>query len=119
MRDLRRGLWLIACGISLFVAAQCLADEKGDVRGCYITYLSGSGKFLYEPFLKVADKESTSEDDEPEIWGFRVWNLEPPDKQGKTHPVNISDGRFIPTGVFKLVRAGTVQKNVRCPDGLW
>lgn len=119
MRDIRRGMWLIAVGISLFVAGQCLADEKGDVRGCYVTYLSGNGKFLYEPFLKVADKESPAEDGKSEVWGFRPWNLEPPDREGKTHPVNISDDRFVPLGVFKLVPAGTREKSVKCPDGLW
>lgn len=100
-------------------ALTCLADEPGDVRGCYVTYLSGNGKFLYEPFLKVANKENVSDEGEAEIWGFRPWNLETPDEHGKTHPVNINEGRFIPLGVFKEVKTGTATRRIKCPDGLW
>lgn len=125
MKDLKRGLWLVALGISLFVVATYVHAEvnagnpKTDVRGCYCTYLGGSGKFLFEPFLKTADKESPSEEGESEVWGFRVWNFEPPDRDGKTHPVNIPDSRWIPLGTFKEVRAGTARKSIKCPDGLW
>jgi hypothetical protein len=94
-------------------------DEKGDVRGCYVTYHSTTGTFSFEPFLKVADKESASEDGEPEVWGFRPWNLEPPDEDGKTHPVNVLADRFVPLGIFKEVRAGTITRRIRCPEGLW
>lgn len=105
--------------INLFIFCHSVsADNTGDVRGCYITYV-GNNRFLFEPFLKVADKESLSQDGEPEIWGFRPWNLEPPDKDGKTHPVNILEGRFIPMRVFKEVQAGTMRRNIKCPDNLW
>lgn len=109
----------LAFAIAVFCALPLFADEPGDVRGCYVTYLSGNGSFLYEPFLKVGDKESMSEDGASEIWGFRPWNLEAPDHEGKTHPVNIPDDRFVPLGGFKEVSAGSSRKRIKCPDGLW
>lgn len=119
MRDIRRGLWSAAIGVVMLVGATYIhADEPGDVRGCYISYV-GNGKFLYEPFLKVADKESYSQDGESEVWGFRPWNLEPTDKDGKTKPVNIPEDRFIPLRVFKEVNQGSLRKYVKCPEGLW
>lgn len=96
------------------------ADEPGDERGCYITYNASTGKFRFEPFLKIAHpKLSPSEDGEPEIWGFRPWNPEPIDENGKTPPVNILESRFIPLHTLSEVRAGTARRKLRCPDGLW
>lgn len=118
MREIRFGVWLIALGITLFCVAQCLAEE-GDEKGCYVTYNSMTGSFSYEPVLKVADKESASDEGEPEVWVFRVWNLEPPDKDGKTHPVNIHESRYIPMRIFKEVPAGSFRKRIRCPEKLW
>lgn len=110
--------WVSALLILVF-AATLHADEPGDVRGCYVAYIGTSGKFIYEPFLKVADKEAPAEDGESEVWGFRPWNLEPPDKEGKTHPVNIRAGRFVPLNTFAEVDAGTGKRRIKCPDGLW
>lgn len=116
--------WLIFWLI-LIIGAANLAygeenkEEKGDVKGCMTTFNGNTGKFLFEPFLKVADKDSPDENGQPEIWGFRPWNLEPPDKDGKTHPVNIRDSRFIPMGTSKEVEAGSTKRMIRCPDGLW
>lgn len=103
----------------LLFAVTAQADEPGDVRGCYVTYLAGNGTFRYEPFLKVADKATPDQDGAPEVWGFRPWNLELPDEDGKTHPVNIQEGRFVPLGAFKEVDAGTTKRRIKCPDGLW
>lgn len=106
--------------ILVFVNVAARADEPGDVRGCYITYNSNNGTFLYEPFLKIAHpKENPSQDGEPEIWGFRPWNLESPDENGKTPPVNILESRFVPLNTFKEVPAGTGKRKIKCPDGLW
>jgi hypothetical protein len=101
------------------LAAPARADEPGDVRGCYVTYHSQTGTFGFEPFLKVGDKESPSEDGEPEVWGFRPWNLEPPDENGTTYPVNILASRFVPLNMNKKVDAGTAKRTIRCPEGLW
>ena len=102
------------------IAFSANGDEPGDVRGCYVTYNGLTGNFLFEPFLKVKDKTSTSEDGEPEIWGFRTWNLEPPDKEGNTHPVNIRASRFLPAdNKFHEVQAGKGKRKLRCPKGLW
>ena len=115
---------LLYLGIALtFVCVMFALGAKadpGDVRGCYATYNGMTGKYLFEPFLKVADKTSSSQDGEPEVWGFRPWNLEPPDEKGKTHPVNILASRFIPAdGKFYEVDAGTAKRRVKCPDGIW
>lgn len=119
MRDIRRGLWLMAIGITIFAAVQCLADEPSDVRGCYARYNRMTGKFSFEPFLKVDVPPTDGEDGEMQVWGFRVWNLEPPDKNGKTHPVNIPETLFIPLNTYQEVPAGTRRKSIRCPDGIW
>jgi hypothetical protein len=103
-------LWVLAS----FSPAEA-NDQPGDVRGCIATYISQSGKYLYEPFLKVADKESPAEDGAAEVWGFRPWNLEPPDKEGKTHAVNVRADVFIPLHVFQQVGP----RRVKCPDGMW
>jgi hypothetical protein len=119
---IRAIIWILGpAALLLFIlaASPVRADEPGDVRGCYVTYHSTTGKFSFEPFLKVADKESASEDGEPEIWGFRPWNLEPPDEDGKTHPVNVLADRFIPMGRNKEVRAGSMRRSIHCPEGLW
>lgn len=92
-----------------------LHAEPGDVRGCYATYLSQSGKYLFEPFLKVASKTSFSENGEPEIWGFRPWNLEPADEKGITNPVNILEDRFIEMRALKQVGP----RKIKCPDNIW
>lgn len=96
------------------LAAVSPADAE-DIQGCMATYYSQSGHYAFEPFLKVADKESPAEDGAPEVWGFRPWNLEPPDRQGKTHPVNIRDDAFIPMRTFKQVGP----RRVKCPDTFW
>lgn len=113
MKDIRRGLWLIAIGVWMLVGATYVRAD--DVRGCMVSYFSQSGSYAFEPFLKVADKESMAEDGAPEIWGFRPWNLEPPDKEGKTHPVNIREDQFIEMRTFKQVGP----RKVRCPDHIW
>lgn len=97
----------------LFVISMNASAE--DVRGCIATYNSGNGAFLFEPFIKVADKEAPSEDGEPEVWGFNPWNLGEPDENGKVYPVNVLASRFIPLNVFKEVPAGTAKRRVRCP----
>lgn len=95
-------------------------QQTGDEQGCYCTYYPQSGTFRFEPFLKIADKKSLSEDGEPEVWGFRVWNLEDPDEKGLTRPVNILASRYVPAdGRTYEVRAGTMTRRVRCPEGLW
>lgn len=98
MRQFKTGLWLMALGVWLLVGATYVyADEPGDVRGGYFEYSWSSGQFRWEPFLKIdAPKEAPAENGEAEIWGFRVWNLEKPDKNGKTFPVNILESRFVP-----------------------
>jgi len=101
--------------ICMMLALSANADQPGDVRGCVATYIPNTGKYIFEPFLKVQDKESPAEDGAPEIWGFRPWNLEPPDKEGKTHPVNIREDRFIELNIFKQVGP----RKVKCPEGLW
>jgi hypothetical protein len=87
------------------------ADDSQDVRGCIATYLPTSNSFTYEPFLKVAAKPTLSEDGRPEVWGFRVWNLEPPDADGLTHPVNVLEENFIPENELKQVGPRTT----KCP----
>lgn len=102
------------------IALAADGDEPGDIRGCLVTYNSMTGKFLFEPFLKVKDKASPAEDGEPEIWGFRPWNLEPPDEDGKTNAVNVLASRFLPADKkFHTVKAGSAKRQVRCPEGLW
>ena len=113
-----RSSFVTALLLALLVAISFDAKAE-DVRGCYASYNSQTGGFSYEPFLKVRDKSSVSEDGQPEIWGFRPWNLEPPDKDGLTHPVNILESRFVPIGAFKEVPAGRSRRSIRCPDGLW
>ena len=113
---------LLYFGIALLIvcvmtALGAQADEPGDVRGCYCTYNGNTGKFLFEPVIKIAhEKTWASEDGEPEVWVFRVWNLEPPEEDGKTMPVNILASRFIPAdGKAYEVDAGTAKRRVRCP----
>ena len=109
--------WLVAIA---FIFTLSVHAEEGDVKGCYVTYNPNNGGFLYEPFIKIAHpKENPSQDGEPEIWGFRPWNLEPPDEQGLTPPVNILESRFVPLGTFSEVNAGTTKRKIKCPDGLW
>lgn len=112
-------LWKFALMIvAVYFVAGVAFAEDGDVKGCYVTYNSNTGGFLYEPFIKIAhEKENPSEDGESEIWGFRPWNLEPPDKEGKTPPVNIRESRFVPIGVFKEVDAGRMKRRIKCPEG--
>lgn len=115
--------------IFCFIVRPTFADEPGDVRGAYFTYSWNTGRFaLWEPFLKIAHpKSSPSQDGEPEIWGFRPWNLEPPDENGKTHPVNILESRFIPCDgkphtvvlIHPHERERKVERSIRCPDHLW
>lgn len=94
----------------LMMAANAKGDE-GDVRGCIATYLPRTGQYVYEPFLKIAAKESFSEDGRAEVWGFRLWNLEPTDKAGNTRPVNVLEDNFIELGVLKQVGP----RKVKCP----
>jgi hypothetical protein len=102
------------------IAFTTRGDEPGDVRGCYVTYNAMTGGFLYEPFLKVRDKAALSENGEPEIWGFRPWNLELPDRDGKTQAVNIAASRFIPADKkLHTVEAGRLTRKLRCPEGFW
>jgi hypothetical protein len=109
--------------VLVFLAVPVHADEPGDVRGCYAQYNTMNGQFVYEPFLKVSDKDSPSEYGLAEVWGFRPWNLLPPDKEGKTHPVNILEGQFIPIGKNKEVLMyrdnPDKKKSARCPEHLW
>ena len=115
--DEMRAVFLILA-LLFILASLSPADaeqQPGDIRGCYVTYIAQSGKYTFEPFLKVADKDSPSEDGEPEIWGFRPWNLQPPDEEGKTHPVNILESRFIPLRTFKQVGPRSIKR----PEGLW
>src|ERR1051325_10777446 len=84
----------ILCFLACFSPADAQTLPTDD-KGCYVTYLPSRGTFTFEPFLKVADKDSPSEDGEPEIWGFRPWNLLPPGKDGKTKPVNVAESRYI------------------------
>lgn len=98
------------------------------MRGGYFEYSFSQGKFRWEPFLKIAqEKQSPSQDGEPEIWGFRPWNLEPPDEKGLTPPVNILASRFVPCdGRFHKVEIQhpndpdrKVERSIRCPNVLW
>ena len=118
---------IIAAIVAAFLLSACASSSPviskttsatlpaGDERGCIATYIATSGKFLYEPFLKIAAKETFSEDGKPEVWGFRVWNPEPPDSAGMTAPVNVPEEIWIPLNVFKEVPAGTTRKSIRCP----
>jgi hypothetical protein len=117
MRENPRPAFITAFLLALLfvIANSAKADEPGDIRGCIATYFSNSGKYAFEPFLKIQDKESPAEDGAPEIWGFRPWNLEPPDKEGKTHPVNIREDQFIELRTFKQVGP----RKVKCPENLW
>jgi hypothetical protein len=125
MKQAKIGLWLVALGVWLFVGVTYLhADEPGDVRGCWAKYNPQNGKFSYEPFLKIAhEKTWASEYGFPEVWGYRVWNLEPPDKNGITKPVNILEGQFVELGKNKEVQMypdnSEKVKATRCPNGLW
>lgn len=120
----REIFWLSFIAVFFFIASTLNADEPGDVRGCWATYNSGNGKFQWEPFLKIAHpKNSPSEYGFPEIWGYRTWNLEPPDENGKRLPTNILESQFIPMGVNKEVQLyaddDTRKLATRCPDWLW
>lgn len=129
MKQGKHRLWLIAFCILLFTSSLLQAEEPGDVRGAYFDYDWQRGKFRrWEPFLKISHpKHFPSSDGEPEIWGFRPWNLEEPDETGKTSPVNIAESRFIPCDkrTYEVVLRHpqdpdrVVKRSVRCPDGLW
>jgi len=110
---------VLCCGCAstshIAVDLRHAAEQPGDVRGCLATFIPSLNEFIFEPFLKIADKESLAEDGQPEIWGFRLWNLEPPDPSGLTYPVNVPEARFIPLNIFKVVPAGRGQRTVRCP----
>lgn len=108
--------------------AERTALQPGDVRGAYLAYNWSTGKFAWEPFIKIAyEKGAPSESGELEIWGFRPWNLEPPKKDGKTYPVNILASHFIPCdGQSHDVRLlhpnepeRVVERKLRCPEILW
>lgn len=111
--------------LALFSAANVAsADEPGDVRGCWAVYNPQTGKFLYEPFLKVDHPKTwVSEYGFPEVWGYRTWNLEDPEEDGTTKVVNILEAQFIELGKNKEVQLyrddDTKKKATRCPDGLW
>lgn len=107
---------LLILAVVLILAIAALArGDPGDVKGCICTYHSQSGKFTFEPFIKTADKASASEDGQPEVWGFKPWDLGEPDKTGKVYPVNVLASRFIPLNTFKEVPAGTTTRRVKCP----
>lgn len=128
MRQVRIGLWLIAAGIWLLVAST-YADEPGDVRGGIFEYSWSQGKFRWEPFLKIRHPHEGALDDTGNamIFGFRVWNLEPPDEKGLTHPVNVIADRFIPCDgkMHKVVIKHPqepdrqVERWLKCPPVLW
>jgi hypothetical protein len=84
--------------------------QAEDEKGCLAYFNRQNGSFTYEPFLKIADKTSFSEDGKPEVWGFRLWNLEK-EKDGKTHAVNVLEEIWIPNG--KLKKVGP--RKTRCP----
>jgi hypothetical protein len=88
---------------ALFVSdahARTTKRPAGDVRGCIVSFARRSGEVvaLYQPFLKVADKDSPSADGEPEVWGFSLWDLGEPDADGKVKPINVRVVSFIPNG---------------------
>jgi len=87
------------------------SERSGDVRGCLAIFIRSENTYRFEPFLKVASKDSFSEDGKPEVWGFRLWNLETPDAKGLTAPVNALEENFIPLDKFKVVGP----RAVKCP----
>lgn len=130
MRRTVRWIILALAWLALYayVVASARADEPGDVRGGYFTYRWSSGTFAWEPFLKIAHpKEAASPEGEPEIWGFRPWNLEAADEDGKTPPVNILESRFVPcdgrmhhvTIRHPSESGRQVERRLACPAILW
>lgn len=113
----REIFWLSFIAL-FFIFAMIANAEEPPVQGCYATYNSISGKFSFEPFLKIGDKEYDSEDGQAEIWGFRPW-CEACKKDGEPFKVNILDSRFIPLNTAKKIPAGTTMRYIRCPNGLW
>lgn len=108
---------LLALLVSISFGAN--GDEPRDVRGCLYSYDARSGKISFEPFLMVQEKASLSEDGQPEVWGFRPWNLEPPDEHGLTKPVNVLKSRFLTLNRYHDVQTGTASRRIRCPAFDW
>lgn len=125
MKDLRRGLWLMAIGITLLVAAQSFAEVNAgntttDVKGCLFKYSSTSGQVRPTPFIKTGDKEYGDENGNPEIWGYRVdesfgQHESAPDESGKIKPINVRADLFVPAdGKFHEIPTGTTTRKVKC-----
>lgn len=113
----REVFWLSFIAVFFCFAMTAMAEET-PVQGCYATYNSMTGKFAFEPFLKIADKEYDGEEGS-EIIGFRPWCGACKDENGEPFQVNVLDSRFIPLNTAKKVPAGTTMRYIRCPQGLW
>lgn len=121
MQDIRRGMWLIAIGITLFCVAQSFAGEpvklnvKGFKEGCVCTGESYQGGARYEKVLVVAMTPQGSD--------YWVFYTETQDMLETRH--RRSDGtlmalmlpveRFLEKNKFRPGKAG----RLKCPDTYW
>lgn len=124
MRDIRRGMWLMAIGITLLVAAQSFAEVNAgktetDQKGCWCKYNSTSGQITPRPVIKTGDKEAPDEEGRAEIWVFIIEDVgkyqHEPDENGKIKPVNILAELFVPAdGKAHDVQTGTTTRKYIC-----
>lgn len=106
MKDIRRGLWLIAFGVILFVGAQLIAEEVYDpkewVWGCQIKGRTLDGNCVMTRFTKVGDADNDVDTDEPQVLGFQPGNV-PVNKDGKPIFTRLLEVKFLRPGTVKLV----------------
>lgn len=106
MKDIRRGLWLIAFGVTLFVAGQLMAeevrDEKEWVWGCQIRGRAVSGDCVMRRFTKVGEANNDVDTDEPQILGFEPGNV-PVSRDGQPIFTRLLEVKFLPPGHTKLI----------------
>lgn len=109
MRDIRRGLWLMAIGISMlcaatFVHAEEVYDQKEWVWGCQIKGRTLDGGCVLRKFTKVGETENDVDTDEERTLGFEPGNV-PVTRDGKPVFTRIKSVLFLKPGETKLVSA--------------
>lgn len=107
MRDIRRGLWLMAIGILLlvgatFVHAEEVYPEKEWVWGCQIRGRTLSGDCVVRKFTKVGDADNDVDTDEEQVLGFEPGNV-PVSRSGEPIWTRLKADRFLMPGHTKLV----------------
>jgi len=73
-----------------------------NTKGCYVAACSSGGNCVLDPFIRVANNENNSEDDEPQVWGYNPRDIHK-DRNGTPFYITILERKFLKAGWVKHV----------------